>query len=439
MSASGLFSVLLCFISAVPASSEIVPLVLPAGTPLQVKIEKRVRIKGVNQQIKCRMVQPVFLFNKEVIPAGSEVIAHVVRLSSIRGQKRFKAILNGDFTPLKSPEIQFDVLKLPDGGAMALKTGIASQWGVITPCGKRMQARETNSLIGGTFERVRILLLSVRQEIATEINSQPKWDRLQEEAYSRLPYHPQFLRANTQFSAQLMQPLNFGIEPITAREMEQAGLPAPDTVATARLLSTVGSNTNGGSKVSVIVSEPFYSADRHLILPEGTRLRGTVVQAQPAGWFRRSGRLRLRFQQMELPEPVPMKNRQVTIRATVVRVDVIREARIKVDNEGGMKSVEPRTRFIAPAVQMFLGINVLDNRNNTAQSQSANRAIRAIAGASGLGLVGSIASQFSSEAAAGIGLYGGVWSVFNHIVARGHNIVLVQDTPLQIRFGAGRD
>jgi len=439
MSANGLFSVLLCFISAVPASSEIVPLVLPAGTPLQVKIEKRVRIKGVNQQIKCRMVHPVFVFNKEVIPAGSEVIAHVVRLSSIRGQKRFKAILNGDFTPLKSPEIQFDVLKLPDGGAMALKTGIASQWGVIAPCGKRMQARETNSLIGGTFERVRIQLLSVRQEIATEINSQPKWDRLQEEAYSRLPYHPQFLRANTQFSAQLMQPVNFGIEPITAREMEQAGLPAPDTVATARLLSTVGSNTNGGSKVSVIVSEPFYSADRHLILPEGTRLTGTVVQAQPAGWFRRSGRLRLRFQQMELPEPVPMKNRQVTIRATVVRVDVIREARIKVDNEGGMKSVEPRTRFIAPAVQMFLGINVLDNRNNTAQSQSANRAIRAIAGASGLGLVGSIASQFSSEAAAGIGLYGGVWSVFNHIVARGHNIALVQDTPLQIRFGAGRD
>jgi len=198
MSANGLFSVLLCFISAVPASSEIVPLVLPAGTPLQVKIEKRVRIKGVNQQIKCRMVQPVFLFNKEVIPAGSEVIAHVVRLSSIRGQKRFKAILNGDFTPLKSPEIQFDVLKLPGGVAMALKTGIASQWGVIAPCGKRMQARETNSLIGGTFERVRIQLLSVRQEIATEINSQPKWDRLQEEAYSRLPYHPQFLRANTQ-------------------------------------------------------------------------------------------------------------------------------------------------------------------------------------------------------------------------------------------------
>ncbi|HEX6502961.1 MAG TPA: hypothetical protein VF011_06905, partial [Terriglobales bacterium] len=376
MSARCLFRVLLYFISAVPALSEIVPLVLPAGTPLQVKIEKRIRIKSVNQQIKCRVVRPVFVFNKEVIPAGSEVIGHIARLNPIRVQKRFKAILNGDFTPLKNPEIQFDMLNLLNGGVMALQTSVASQWGVIAPSGKKLQARETNSFIGGTFERVRMQFLSVRQEIATEINSQPKWDRLQEEAYSRLPYHPQFLPANTQFSAHLIQPLNFGMETIAASEMGQAGLPAPDTVATARLLLTVGSNTNVGSKVSAIVSEPFYSADRHLILPEGTRLTGTVVQAQPARWFRRSGKLRLRFQQIELPKPVPMRNRQLTIEATVGRVDVIRESRIKVDDEGGMKSVEPRTRFIAPAVQMFLCINVLDNRNSTAQSQSANRAVR---------------------------------------------------------------
>jgi hypothetical protein len=281
--------------------------------------------------------------------------------------------------------------------------------------------------------------LNARQEIVTEINSQPKWDRLQEEAYSRLPYHPQFLPANTLLSAQLKEPLAFGIETIAAREMEQTGLPPPNTVVTARLLSTVSSNSDTGSKVSAIVSEPVYSADRHLILPEGTRLIGTVVQAQPARWFRRSGKLRLRFRKMELPEPVPMTNRQLSVEATVARVDAIRKVRIKIDDEGVMKSIEPKTRFIAPAVQMFLGVNVLDDTNKNAQSQSANRVVRAIAGASGLGLVGSIAAQFSSEAATGIGLYGAGWSVFNHVVARGHNILLAQDTPLQIRFGAARE
>jgi hypothetical protein len=331
------------------------------------------------------------------------------------------------------------VLKLLDGTTMPIKTGVASQWGVIAPFKKKIQARKKNSLIGTTFERMRMGVLNVRQDIVTEINSQPKGDRLQEEAYSRLPYHPQFLPANTRLSAPLQEPLAFGIETVAAREMEQAGLPPPDTVVTARLLSTVSSNSDLGSKVSAVVSEPFYSTDHHLVLPEGTRLTGTVVQAQPARWFRRPGKLRLRFQKMELPEPIPITNRQLSVEATVARVNPIRKVRIKIDDEGAMKSIEPRTRFIAPAVQIFLGVSLLDETNNNAQSQSANRVLRAVAGASGLGLVGSIAAQFSSEAATGIGLYGAAWSVYNHVLARGHNILLVQDTPFQIRFGAVRE
>jgi hypothetical protein len=439
MPATRLFRLLFYFISGVPAWSQIVPLVLPAGTPLQIKIEKRIRIRGVSQEIKGRVVQPVFVFNKEVIPAGSEVIGHVARLSPINRQKRFKAVLNGDFTPLRNPEIQFDVLKLLDGRTMPIKTGTATQWGVVATFEKRMQARKKNSFIGITFERVRMELLNVRQEIVTEINSQPKWDRLQEEAYSRLPYHPQFLPANTQLSAQLTEPLPFGTETIAAREIERTGMPPQYAVVTARLFSTVSSKSDIGSEVSAIVSDPFYSADRHLILPEGTRLIGTVVQAQPARWFRRSGRLRLRFRKIELPEPIPMTNRQLSVEATVARVDAIRKVRIKIDDEGVMKSIEPKTRFIAPAVQMFLGVNMLDDTNKNAQSQSANRVVRAIAGASGLGVVGSIAAQFSSEAATGIGFYGAAWSVFNHVVARGHDILLVQNTPVQVRFGAAHE
>jgi hypothetical protein len=286
---------------------------------------------------------------------------------------------------------------------------------------------------------VRIELFNARQEIVAEINAQPKWDRLQEEAYSRLPYHPQFLPANTRLSAQLKEPLASGITIIAAKGMEQIGVPPPDTVVTARLLSTVSSNSAIGSKVSALVSEPFYSADRHLILPEGARLTGTVVQAQPAGWFRRSGKLRLRFQEMELPDLVPIQNRQLSVEATVARVDPIRKVRVKVDDEGGMKSNAPKTRFIAPAVQMFLGVGMLDETNKNAQSQNPNRILRTVAGASGLGVVGSIAAQFSSEAATGIGFYGAAWSVFNHVVARGHTILLVPETPFQIRFGAAHE
>jgi hypothetical protein len=439
MLVGSLIRVLFFFISSIPVSGQIVPLVLPAGTPLQVKTEKRIRIKGVNQQIKGRVVQPVFVFDKEVIPAGTEVIGHVVGLNPVSRQRRFKAILNGDFTPLRNPEIQFDVLNLLDGTSMPIKTGIASQWGIVAPFRKRIEARKTNSFIGGTFERLRMETLNVRQDIVTEINSQPKWDRLQEEGYSRLPYHPQFLPANSRLSAELKEPLTFGSETVAARDLEKAGMPPPDTVVNVRLLSTVSSNSDLGSQVSALVSEPFYSPDHRLILPEGTRLTGTVVQVQPARWFRRPGKLRLRFQKMELPEPIPTTNRQLTVEATVARVNPVRKVRIRIDDEGAMKSIEPRTRFIAPAVQLFLGISLLDETNNNAQSQSANRVLRAVTGAAGLGLVGTIAAQFSSEAATGIGLYGAAWSVYNHVLARGHNIVLVQDTSFQIRFGAVRE
>ena len=140
MCVSPLFRVLFYFISAIPASSQIVPLVLPAGTPLQINIEKRIRIKGVGQQITGRVAQPVYVFDKEVVPAGSEVIGHIVRLNPVNRQRRFKAVLKGDFTPLRNPEIEFDVLKLPDGKTMPIKTAIASQWGAIAPVGQKRRA-----------------------------------------------------------------------------------------------------------------------------------------------------------------------------------------------------------------------------------------------------------------------------------------------------------
>jgi hypothetical protein len=439
MCVSSLFRVWFYFISTVPAVSQIVPLVVPAGTPLHVKIAKRIRIKDVGQQITGRVIQPVFVFTKEVIPTGSEVVGHVARLEPVSRQRRFKAVLNGDFTPLRIPQIRFDTLKLPDGKTIPIRTGIASQWDAIAPVGKKMQARKKNSFMGKTWERMRMELINARQQIVTEINSEPKWDRLQEEAYSRLPYHPQFLPANTRLFAELQEPLACGLETITQTDMEQIGVPAPGTVVTARLLSSVSSNSVTGSKVSAIVSEPLYSANRRLLLPEGARLIGTVVQAQPAGWFRRSGKVRLRFRVLELPEFIPVTNRHLSVEATVARVDANGKVRIKIDEEGLMKSVEPKTRLVAPAVKMFLGVSMLDETNNSAQSQSANPVLRTIAGASGLGAVGSIAAQFSSEAATAIGLYGAAWSVFNHVVARGHNILLSPDTPFQIRFGAAHE
>jgi hypothetical protein len=97
--------------------------------------------------------------------------------------------------------------------------------------------------------------------------------------------------------------------------------------------------------------------------------------------------------------------------------------------------VESKLRFVAPAIQAFLGIQVVDqDQTGNGQSQSANKAWRALAGASGFGLIGTAVSQISAGASTGLGFYGAGWSIFDHIASRGHNIVLVEGTLLEVRF-----
>jgi hypothetical protein len=40
----------------------------------------------------------------------------------------------------------------------------------------------------------------------------------------------------------------------------------------------------------------------------------------------------------------------------------------------------------------------------------------------------------SAAGSSGLGFYGAAWSVFDHIAARGHNVVLVEGTLLEVRF-----
>ena len=186
--------------------------------------------------------------------------------------------------------------------------------------------------------------------------------------------------------------------------------------------------------MEAIVSEPLYAHDR-LLLPEGTRLIGTVVDSQAAASWRRGGKVRFSFQWMELPPGVGSSRRMYRLQAILAGVDTERISNVKVDAEGGSRSVEPLTRFLAPALKAFIGTQVFDDTQQSApQGQGGNRTWRTLAGASGFGVVGSVASQVSRDAGTGLGFYGLGWSVFTHIVARGRNVVFAQDTPVRIRL-----
>src|SRR5439155_21624172 len=78
------------------------------------------------------------------------------------------------------------------------------------------------------------------RDALSAIRQPGRMERLEEKMMDRLPYHPQFLRKGTVFSAELSKPLDFGTANPTARAIAGA-LPAPDSILTARLVNTLDS------------------------------------------------------------------------------------------------------------------------------------------------------------------------------------------------------
>ena len=53
-----------------------VPLTVPAGTPLRLYLTKRIP-RRLNAPVQARMLAPLYAFDREVIPAGTEVFGTV--------------------------------------------------------------------------------------------------------------------------------------------------------------------------------------------------------------------------------------------------------------------------------------------------------------------------------------------------------------------------
>src|SRR5258708_6660433 len=95
--------------------SQTVALTVPKGTPLQVALDQEVQVKKPGQPIRGRIVQPVYAFDRLVIPAGTEVEGQIAKIDSVTGKKRVLGILNGDFTPSRKIDVEFSEMVLADG------------------------------------------------------------------------------------------------------------------------------------------------------------------------------------------------------------------------------------------------------------------------------------------------------------------------------------
>lgn len=438
--------------------AEVVPLAITAGSPVRVYLTKRLT-KREGEPVQARLAEPLFAFDRQVAPAGAEVLGHVSRLENVSKTKRLFTILGGDFTPLHDAEVQFDTLVLPDGRKISLHTRESKGLNTIMPLHPPKQPKPSSS--GGSKGNPGLIEKGKQQaqgqiEAAKEkirglgdmVRGPNKKEALEDYLFSKLPYHPQLVRRGTRFDAELIEPLQFGNEPFNADAMRLAGSqPPPDSLAHVRLLASLNSgDATQGSQVVAVLTQPLYSAENKLIFPEGTRLTGSVTDVRRARWFHRGGHLRFNFQSVELPPVLAARVKSqgeerategvAKTQATVAAVESGGKGKVKVDSEGGTTATEPKTRFIAPAISVLIANRSADNDSGHINGGNANVGGRTLGGASGFGMLGAAAAQASRTVGTVFGFWGMAVSVYSNIIAKGSEVEFSKNTSMDVRFGA---
>jgi hypothetical protein len=401
---------------------------IAAGVPLRVVLQRRVVIKRPGEAIRGQLVEPVYVFDRVVIPAGTVVEGHVAEIGGVPGRRRLQAILSGNFTPARDVRAQFDTLVLSDGSRLALRTslsrGTAHTLRIASP--RKKQAGQ-NSVLAGARNKVEEL-----DRVAIRAFTAPgKLSRLKSTLFGMLPYHRQTWVAGTLFSSVLQEPLT-GL----ATHPLDAGAPTPATGAAeaqevhARLLTSISSATaQSGAPVEAVVIRPLFSADQTLLIPEGSRLLGDVVDAHAARRLHRNGKVHFVFHQVQWPSGTAQR-----IQGYLEGMEADFDAHLAVDSEGAMRARSPKTRFIFPAIAVAVTGLSFHQDVNAQGVPDQDIAGRAESGAVGLGLVGTVLAQTSRTVASGIAFTGAAFSVYSTFLARGEDVVLPANTPIVVGF-----
>ena len=435
-------------------------LTVPSGAPLRLFLTKKVS-KRVDAPVAAKVLEPVFAFDREVVPAGTDARGRVSRLEPLPKWQRVRTILAGDFTPLHSAQVEFTTLVLPDGREVPLHTmetaGLNSIYTPPPPKKKLGKGHSSNSQPGNggvlgigkqaARDRINAQINARTRGVADIVRGPNKKEKLIDFVMAKLPYHPQWVRRGTRFDAELRKPLEFGSENVAKDMFEQLGSQPPnDSVVHARLTTPLDSaSATRGEVVTAVVTQPLFSSTNKLILPEGTRLNGSVVVAKRARWFHRGGQLRFHFQGVDLPEEaVRLRSAgpELTPVKTEANLDAAEsggKAAIKVDSEGGVQATESKTRLLAPLVSLVIANKSADNdagRHAANGAAEANVSGRTLGGGLGLGMLGAAVSQSSPYVGMAFGYYGLAWSVYSNVFARGSEVQFEKNAAFDIRFGS---
>jgi len=422
-------------------SDEVAPLTMrmsiAEGTPIKVALDSEVRVREVGQTIHAKTTEPIYAFDKLLIPVGTVVNGKVSAIDGVPKMVRTMQAANGNFSPLRKVHVQFDEMVMADGRKIALHT-------VATPApdgvlqfvsandAKKNKVQEAAS---NKVSQTRQAIHQQWSDLQKQIHEPGKMHKVKRAVIAELPVHPQYLDAGTSFNAILQQPLDFGTEAVKPEALSNIGTPPPTgSVVHARLATGLSSATaKKGDPVEAVITEPLV-ASNHLILPEGSMIKGSVVQVAPARRLGRNGQLRILFREVVPPNGIEQK-----VETNLEGVAVAKGEHLKLDNEGGAEVTTPRTRYLTTGIQIMLAASQASPDRDAGQGGSSfgEAGNGAANGASGFKLIGmAVAIGANSRVVrAGLGSYGAALSIYYHFLARGRDVVYPKDMAMVIGLG----
>jgi hypothetical protein len=413
------------FMTAVGLAQEPSPplATIPPGVPLRVALQSRVRIKHAGDPIQGRLVEPVYVYDRLVLPAGTVVEGHVAKIGGVPFGRRMASLLSGNLTPKRDVRAQFDTIVLKDGSRLPLHTALSRGTAHTARVRKRPPGEPKSA-----FQSTGGAAPASDADHAADLAFKPpnKWRSLGEYAWNMFPYHHQSWSGGTLFTSELEAPLVAPSEaapPVTGPDADELR---------ARLAAGVSSrNATRGAVVEAVVTRPQFSKDGHLLIPQGTRLIGEVVKAQKARFLHRNGKLLFTFRQILIGTTQPQ-----SIQGYLDGVEADWSTHLALDSEGGAQPTPLKSRLIFPIIAATVAGLSFHQDYNAQGVPDLDSAGRAESGAVGLGLIGTVLAQIGPRPeASAIAILGAACSIYRTFIARGQDVVLPAGTPVTISVG----
>jgi hypothetical protein len=419
------------------STNDTIPLMIPKGTAVQVVLDREVRIQKVGQAVHGRVAEPVYTFDKLVVPIGTEVTGQITQLEGVSAGRRTLDLLNADFTPSRKVQIRFDALELSDGRYIPIETIVTSGSGQVIQFVTSADPEEKKGVKDAASEKANQTKEEAKRQwnnAMKQVHEPGKMHKIIRYGVAQLPVHPQYIDAGTVYFAELEKPLDFGSEPLTPEIAASLNAPPPPGSSVhVRLMTGLSSATaQKGDEVEAVLSKPLFDGNR-LVLPQGSRLKGAVLEVRPARRLSRNGQLRMVFHELVLPDGLQQK-----VEASLEGVQAAKGQDVKLDSEGGAEANSPKTRYLTTGVAVALAfVSARGDPDARNGDVNGNTNSRLAGGAGGFKLVGIVIGVcvHSQPLGMAMGAYGASMSVYSHFIARGRELEFPKNTTMEVAIG----